>query len=425
MIYAEVILWGTRIGTVVLPDDSNFTTFRYDENFLNSGIEVAPIHMPLSPRQYSFAALPQETFHGLPGLLADSLPDRFGNAVINHWLASQGRDPDSFNAVERLCYTGKRGMGALEYKPATGPRFEDGEQINVDSLVKLASDVLTQRKDMHFSATNNDMRQILQIGTSAGGARAKAVIAWNEEKNDIRSGQIEAGKGYSYWLIKFDGVDSNGDYNEKDPPLYTRIEYAYHLMAKAAGIQMNECKLYQQNGLYHFLTKRFDREENGRKLHMQSLGAMAHYDYKDENATSYEMAAVVLRKLNLPFDQMEQLCLRMVFNVLAKNCDDHVKNISFLMDRSGEWRLAPAYDLTYAYKPDNRWLKAHQMSVNNKRVDITENDLISCASAMDISEAKCRNMILRVKEAISKFRVYAESANIPPDAIELIYQKIV
>ena len=417
MTFAEVMLWGTKIGTVALPD--------YDRDFLSRGIELSPITMPLSTRQYSFAGLPYETFHGLPGLLADSLPDRFGNTIIDQWLARQGREPSSFNAVERLCYTGKRGMGALEFQPALGSGYDKNEQIRVNELVQLASDILNRRTDMHITADNTAMQQILQIGTSAGGARAKAIIAWNPETNDIRSGQIEAGQGYEYWLIKFDGVSKNGDHDLKDPPVYTRIEYAYYLMALACGIKMNECRLFEENGLYHFMTKRFDREDGtGRKLHMQTLGAIAHYDYNEPTAYSYEMAASVLRRMKLPQSDMEQICLRMIFNVLTKNNDDHVKNISFLMDRKGTWFLSPAYDLTLSYKPDNRWLRAHQMSVNGKRTDITENDVFACASVMDITRSKCKSMIERVRLAVSDFPKFAEQAKLLDATIKNVQQLI-
>ena len=398
MTFAEVTLWGTKIGTVALPDNGNIATFRYDRDFLGSGIELSPITMPLSTRQYSFAGLPYETFHGLPGLLADSLPDRFGNTIIDQWLARQGRAPASFNAVERLCYTGKRGMGALEFQPALGPGYDKNEQIRVNELVQLASDILNRRTDMHITADDTAMQQILQIGTSAGGARA---------------------------LIKFDGVSKNGDHNLKDPPAYTRIEYSYYLMAQACGIKMNECRLFEENELYHFMTKRFDREDsNGRKLHMQTLGAIAHYDYNEPTAYSYEMAAAILRKMKLPQSDMEQLCLRMIFNILTKNNDDHVKNISFLMDRKGTWSLSPAYDLTLSYKPDNRWLKAHQMSVNGKRTDITEDDIFACAAVMDITRSKCKNMIEKVKTAVSDFPKFAEQAQLPDTATENV-QKLI
>ena len=420
MTLAEVMLWDKKIGAVILPDDENIATFRYDRDFLNSGIEVSPIVMPLSSRQYSFAGLSYESFHGLPGLLADSLPDRFGNAVINQWLARQGRDSSSFNAVERLCYTGKRGMGALEFKPALGPDYSLNDKVNMESLVELASDILNKRKELYFKADENTMNQILQVGTSAGGARAKAVIAWNEKTNDIRSGQIDAGKGYEYWLIKFDGVSGNGDHDLEDTPAYTRIEYAYYLMAKSAGIKMNECRLFLENNRYHFMTKRFDREDSGQKLHMQTLGAIAHYDYNNPTAYSYEMAALVLRKLRLSYEDMKQLCLRMIFNVLAKNNDDHVKNISFLMDRKGIWSLAPAYDLTFSYDANNLWLRAHQMSVNGKRSDITKDDLIQCASVMDIPRTKCKAMIEKTEFVLSKFPVFAEKANLPKNDIKIL-----
>lgn len=426
MTYAEVFLWGTKIGTVALPDHDHIATFRYDRDFLNSQIEVSPVTMPLSTKQYSFAGLSYEAFHGLPGLFADSLPDRFGNAVIDQWLARQGREPASFNAVERLCYTGKRGMGALEYQPVLGPEYDKNDKIQINELVSLASDILNNRNEMHFRAEDdNIMQQILQVGTSAGGARAKAVIAWNQATNDIRSGQIDNGKGYEYWLIKFDGVSGNGDHALKDPPVYTRIEYAYSLMAKASGIEMNECRLFEEKGLYHFMTKRFDREENtGRKLHMQTLGAMAHYDYNDPMAYSYEMAASIMRKLQLSYEDMEQLCLRMIFNVYAKNHDDHVKNLSFLMDRKGKWRLSPAYDLTFAYKPDNRWLKAHQMSINGKREEIEQNDILACAAVMDIPAYKCKAMIEKVETAISKFSDFARQACLPKNAADRINNRL-
>lgn len=419
MTTAKVILWGTVIGSVAIPDDSNTAIFKYDRDFLDSGIEVSPIVMPLDERTYSFAGLSSESFHGLPGLLADALPDRFGNAVINRWLAEQGRDPASFNAVERLCYTGKRGMGALEFQPILGPKYDPSEKVNVDRLAQLASDILTQRESIRLDADEDSMRQILQVGTSAGGARAKAVIAWNEKTNEIRSGQIDAGTGFSYWLIKFDGVHGNGDRDVKDTLVYTRIEYAYHLMAQAAGIEMEECRLYQENGLYHFMTRRFDREQQtGRKIHMQTLGALAHFDYNDPNAYSYEQASMVIRQLGLDKAAMEQLYRRMVFNVLAKNQDDHVKNISFLMDRSGQWRLAPAYDLTLSFVPGHRWLGAHQMSISGKRSDVTEEDMTVCGLKMDLNASKCRRIIQQTKEAVAGWERFAEQAYLPNEAIK-------
>ena len=297
---AEVYLWNTRIGIIHLDDADGYVTYEYDRHFLDSGIEVAPICMPLSPRMYRFPDLPYPAFHGVPGMLADSLPDRFGNAVINQWLISQGREPESFNVIERLCYTGKRGMGALEYVPAIDTFSAKSEPVDISSLVALASEVLSERADVHLSEDAMSQRQLLQLGTSAGGARAKAIIAWNEKTGDIRSGQIDAGTGYGYWLIKFDGVDQNGDHGTTDKPAYTRVEYAYYLMANAAGINMNECRLLEESGRFHFMTRRFDRDPaSGGKIHMQTLAALAHIDYNTPCLCSYEQAAFCARRIGL------------------------------------------------------------------------------------------------------------------------------
>ena len=300
MTVAEIIMWGTKIGTVVFDRETGLGSFEYDPAFLSSGIEVSPLAMPLSRRVYAFPELARQSFHGLPGLLADSLPDKFGNAIIDAWLQSQGRSPSSFDPVERLCYTGSRGMGALEYVPARGPSPLESESIEIDRLVQLASDILRSREDMHIVAGGNAMQELIRVGTSAGGARAKAVIAWNEQTGDIRSGQIDAGKGYEYWLIKFDGVSKNGDKEGDDAPQYTKIEYAYYLMAQNAGISMSECRLYEENGRYHFMTRRFDRDlSTGAKLHMQSLGGIAHFDFNLPGAYSYEQAAQVMRQIRI------------------------------------------------------------------------------------------------------------------------------
>lgn len=426
MTAAEVFLWGTRIGTVAFDDDNGLGAFEYDQAFLSSGIEVAPIAMPLSRRVYSFPELARQSFHGLPGLLADSLPDKFGNAVINTWLKSQGRSPESFNPVERLCYTGSRGMGALEYMPARGPSATESESIEIDRLVELASKILRSREDMHVVIGENAMQEIIKVGSSAGGARAKAVIAWNEETGDIRSGQIEAGKGYGYWLIKFDGVSRNGDKEGEDAPKHTRIEYAYHLMAKDAGILMSECRLYEEKGRYHFMTRRFDRDSvTGGKLHMQSLGAMAHFDFNQRGAYSYEQAAQVMRQLRITNTEISQFYRRMVFNVLARNQDDHVKNISFLMDRSGRWSLAPAYDVTYAYNPDGMWTGTHQMSVNGKRDAITRQDLLASAKSMGVRKAEAEQTIAAVQDSLAKWYDFAEEAKLRGVVTERIAKKFV
>ncbi len=425
---AEVYLWGTRIGIIHLEEGQSFVSFEYDRNFVKSGIEISPLSMPLSNRIYSFPNLPVEAFHGVPGMLADSLPDKFGNAVIKQWLASQGRTADSFNVIERLCYTSARGMGALEYVPASGPQDTGKDLVDIGELVRLASSVLKNRESIHVPMTENlSASQLLKIGTSAGGARAKAVIAWNEKTNDVRSGQIDAGDGYGYWLMKFDGVESNGDHGLEDEPEYTLIEYAYYLMASAAGVQMNECRILSENGRNHFMTRRFDRDiKTGAKIHMQTLGALAHIDYNTPGLCSYEQLALYAKQLGLGANDIEQLYRRMVFNCLAVNQDDHVKNVSFLMDRTGTWRLSPAYDVTFAYDVRNRWLKAHQMTVNGKRSDITFDDLICCGKAMDIRKSKCNKIIEEVRTEVDKWEVYAAKAGIREhtmQAIESIIKK--
>ncbi|MFV0277748.1 MAG: type II toxin-antitoxin system HipA family toxin, partial [Parahaliea sp.] len=344
---AEVRLWGRTIGAVSLAEGDTVASFEYAPAFVGSGIEIAPITMPLSRRVFRFPDLAMETFRGLPGLLADSLPDKFGNALIDAWLASQGRRGDSFNAVERLCYTGNRGMGALEFAPATGPVPRRAVQVEVDRLVELASDVLSHRHTLQGSLADADkseaLRDILRVGTSAGGARAKAVIAWHPQSNEVRSGQVAAGEGFEYWLLKFDGVSGNRDKELEDPGGYGLIEYAYYLMARDCGIDMTPCRLLEESGRQHFMTRRFDRLEGGEKLHMQSLCAIAHYDFNMAGAYSYEQALLVMRQLGLPMVQVEQQFLRMAFNIVARNQDDHVKNIAFLMNKAGEWSLSPAF----------------------------------------------------------------------------------
>ncbi len=306
---AKVNLWGRTIGAVSLSSDATTATFEYDPAFSRSGIEIAPLTMPLSSQLYSFPSLRPETFHGLPGLLADSLPDRFGNALIDAWLARSGRTPDAFNAVERLCYTGSRGMGALEYAPAIRLGVSGSAPLEIERLVKLASEVLTHRNNLqvcfHDEGKEFALKEILRVGTSAGGARAKAVIAWNPKTNEVRSGQVKAGKGFEYWLLKFDGVRGNKDKELEDPKGYGAIEYAYYHMALDAGITMTPCRLFEENGRRHFMTKRFDRLEDGGKLHMQSLCGMAHYDFNQAGAYGYEQALQVIRRLGLPMASVE------------------------------------------------------------------------------------------------------------------------
>ncbi len=418
----EIRMWGTIIGQLAFLENRPYASFEYDRDFLNSGIELSPIMMPLSDRVYAFPALVNDAFHGVPGLIADSLPDRFGNAVINTWLMSQQKSMGDFNAIDRLCYTGSRGMGALEYRPATGPVVSVSEPVNISEMVKFASDILSERRSVDMNWDENlTYTQLVRLGTSAGGARAKAVIAWNKETGDVRSGQIDAGDGYDYYIIKFDGVTNNGDHDLTDRTQYTVIEYAYHQMAVDAGITMSDCYLYEENGRRHFMTRRFDRV-NGGKLHMQTLGALAHIDYNIPGLCSYEQASQYMKRLGLGQTAVEQLYRRMVFNVLGVNQDDHVKNISFLMDKRGEWFLAPAYDITFAYDRTNRWLSAHQMLINNKRDHITMDDLVESGKQMGLSSRKCRTVISDVEAAIVKWQQTAERLDIDPDTIRMIHE---
>ncbi len=426
---AEVRLWGKTIGAVSLPDGQDVASFEYDAAFAQSGIQVAPIMMPLSRRVYSFPQLARPTFHGLPGLLADSLPDRFGNALIDAWLASQGRHPGSFNAVERLCYTGERGMGALEFVPVLGPRAKQATRIEVGKLVELASEVLTHRNNLRatFAADGKQdaLKDILRVGTSAGGARAKAVIAWNPKTNEVRSGQVKAGKGFEYWLLKFDGVSGNRDKELEDPKGYGLIEYAYYLMARDCGIDMSECRLFQEHGRSHFMTRRFDRLAGGEKLHMQSLCAMAHFDYNMAGAYSYEQALLVMRQLKLPMQAIEQQYRRMVFNIVARNQDDHVKNIAFLMDKSGAWSLAPAFDVTYSFNPSGTWTASHQMTMNGKRDHFTMDDFNACAKTASMKRGRAGKIVAEVQATVSKWGAFAEQAGVPDSVRRKIHAALV
>jgi serine/threonine-protein kinase HipA len=419
---AEVRLWGSRIGAVFLDEDSDVAVFEYDPLFARSGIQVSPLTMPLGPERYRFPALNPYTFHGLPGLLADSLPDRYGNALIDAWLAGQGRRPESFNVVERLSYVGRRGMGALEFTPARGPRSSPGEEVHIGRLVELASDILARREDLVASLAQgrhqDAMREILSVGSSAGGARAKAVIAWNPHTNEVRSGQIDADPGFEHWLLKFDGVENNIDKDRlADPQGYGAIEYAYSNMAKDAGIVMTECRLLEEGGRRHFMTRRFDRDEHGGKRHMQSLCGLAHFDFNRAGAYSYEQALLVIRNLGLSHDATEQLFRRMVFNVIARNQDDHVKNIAFLMNRAGSWELAPAYDMTYAYRPDSQWTGRHQMSLNGKRDGFTRQDFREVGRRAMLKRGRAEGILEEVHEVVSRWRDYAAEAQVNEDHV--------
>ncbi len=412
---ARVVLWGKDIGAVTWLADRGIGVFQYTADFTRSGIEVAPVMMPLREAPYEFPTLSTDTFKGLPGLLADSLPDRFGNALIDAWLARQGRE--SFTPLERLCYTGTRGMGALEFEPMLGEVVD--RQIDVDLMVGLANRVLDERISLEGKFTGEDdeevIRDILHIGTSAGGARAKAVLAWNPDTGEFRSGQAPAAKGFSHWLMKFDGVDGNRDKETVDPMGFGQIEYAYYLMATAAGIDMQECRLHEEGGRAHFMTQRFDRPVSGGKLHMQSLGAMMHYDFNMAGAYAYEQSIILMRRLRMPMSDIEQQVRRTFFNVLARNQDDHVKNIAFLMNREGQWRLSPAFDVAYSYNPKGDWTHQHQMSVNGKRRHFEVDDLIQFSITSGVKATKAKKILREVSASVESWQTFADKANIQSD----------
>lgn len=424
MTLAEVRLWGRTIGAVSLAEGTEVAAFEYDPAFVTSNIQLAPLTMPLARRVYQFPELPRNSFHGLPGLLADSLPDRFGNALINAWLATQGRQADSFNAVERLCYTDARGMGALEFQPVLGPKMPGSSEVHIDKLVELASEVLSTRTGLRLSFADEErgraLTDILRVGTSAGGARAKAVIAWNPHSNEVRSGQVAAGTGFEYWLLKFDGVRGNRDKELDDPQGYGVIEYAYSNMARDCGIDISESRLFEENGRRHFMTRRFDRLANGEKLHMQSLGAIAHYDFNSAGAYAYEQALLVIRQLGLPMDVVEQLFRRMVFNIVARNQDDHVKNIAFLMDKQGNWSLAPAFDMNYSFNPSGTWTASHQMTLNGKRDGFVLADFEAAAKGASMQRGRAKRIVQEVCAAVMRWPDYACEAGVSPDWISKI-----
>lgn len=410
---AAVKIWNHKVGAVLWDESKNVGVFEFDKNFIDSGLDLSPITLPMSEvnkgrRVFSFPFLNFETFKGLPGLLADSLPDKFGNQVIDAWLARQGRAAQSFNPVDRLCYIGKRGMGAIEFEPESGQQKIPSNTLEIEALVEFAKEVLAERASFQTNLqSEKGFSDILQVGSSAGGARAKAIIAYNQKTGEVRSGQIDGLEGFDYWLIKFDGVTNH---QLGDPKGYGNIEYAYYLMATAAGINMMESELKIENQRAHFMTKRFDRVNN-QKMHIQTLCGLAHFDYNMPGLYSYEQALMIMRQMQLPYPDMEELVRRMIFNVMARNQDDHTKNISFLMNSDGKWSLSPAYDVTFAYNPSNFWLKAHQMTINGKKENIELDDVLSLAKNVNIK--KPHLIIDECREAILKWDEFAEKAFIP------------
>lgn len=418
---ANVYAWGMYVGAVLWDDSKGVAAFEYDPAFCRKGIELSPLMMPAEAgRTYRFPSLGGDTFMGLPGMLADALPDSYGTALLDSWLSSQGRT--LANPVERLCYQGSRAMGALEFVPSTALGLDGASPLEVDSLVRVAAEVLGERRSMEVNLKEDAaeaLLNIIRVGTSAGGQRAKAVIAYNENTGEVRSGQAEAPEGFNHWLLKLDGVTNRV---LGDPSQYGRIEYAYYLMAQKAGIEMTQCRLLEENGRAHFMTRRFDRFGSGGRIHSSTLCGMVYADYRRLRAYSYEQAFGVMRRLRLPYPDMVQMYRRMVFNVLAWNNDDHTKNISFIMPKGGRWRLSPAYDMTYAFNPKGMWTSAHQMSVNGKWDNIGRDDLLAVASSVGISGAA--TLIDQVADAVAQWPSIASSCGLPESSSKAIWSVI-
>lgn len=420
----RVLLWGTEIGVVSENSNNpNYYIFKYNDDFIRSNIEVCPIIMKLSNQTYMFDNLNIESFKGLPPLISDSLPDKYGETLLNAWKIKNNKA--SLNPLEVLSYIGKRGMGALEFEPCFDDKKEPYD-IEIDSLLEVAKEVLTKRSTIEYNIKDEkNLYKLIDVGSSIGGARAKAIIAMDKDGN-IKSGQIPNLDGYSYYVLKFDGL-SNDLSEDTKITYYTRIEYSYYLMARDSKINISDSKLLVINNKYHFLTKRFDRDEYGRKIHMLSLSGMMGYDFMKAGYYSYEDVALLLKELNADYSDIVQLYRRMVFNVLTKNNDDHVKNISFLMDRKGNWSLSPAYDLSYSYNPNGEWTRHHQMRINDKVDNITYMDLLSSASKMTIKKAQAIEIINEIHSVVDNYYKYAKEANLPDEIIKEIsdnYPKI-
>lgn len=411
---AYVNIWNQRVGAVAWNENDGTATFEYEPGFLASNLELSPIMMPLQGSgNYRFPEHRNtNTFKGLPGMLADVLPDKYGNALINQWLIRDNRAPNSINPVEMLCFIGKRAMGALEFEPIVPKAKNDSVKLEVAELIDITSKILSGRQNFLTQLEPDQekaLQAILKIGTSAGGARAKALIAFNKATGEIRSGQANTPKGFDHYLIKFDGIQDDQFGTSKG---YGRVEMAYYKMALDADIEMMQSELLEENDRAHFMTKRFDRTDGNQKIHIQSFCAMRHYNFNDIDLYSYEDLFETMRMLALPYPQAQQLFRRVVFNVMARNCDDHTKNFAFTMDQSGEWSLSPAFDVCYAYRPSSTWVSQHCLSVNGKRNHIERSDLLEVAKRMNIKGAS--EIIDQVDEVVGNWNTYADQYKVDP-----------
>ncbi len=421
---AEVTLWGKPVGAVAWNESSAYANFEYDSSFKAAEVELSPLLMPFAEKRiYSFSGNNNETFKGLPGLLADALPDKYGNRLINEWLARSGRDSDSLNPVERLCFIGSRGMGALEFEPVIGNNSNRAESLEISSLVEAAQDIMNERLSLNTNISADKikaLKEIIKVGTSAGGARPKAIIAFNQKSGKVRSGQTNAPSGFEHWLIK---LDCSGDLQLNDSKDWGRIEMAYYNMAIDSGIDMMESRLLEENGRAHFMTKRFDREGSRIKHHIQTFCAMKHFDYNETNSFSYEQLFQTMRELHLPYPDVEQMFRRMVFNVLAVNHDDHTKNFAFRLRQGYNWELAPAYDMCFASDSQNKWINQHVLSINGKRKNIQKKDILELARSMNIKKAG--QIIEEVNKVVTLWNDYADAVNISPAKRDTINNKLI
>ncbi|RBO82862.1 type II toxin-antitoxin system HipA family toxin [Marinomonas aquiplantarum] len=419
---------GDEVGALSFDTDKGLGSFEYAPSFIKKGIELSPIKMPLAKRIYSFPALSYDTFKGLPGLIADSLPDDFGNAVLNAWVASQGRSPNDITPLQRLQYTGKRGMGALEYAPAKKFRSLNASQsIEIKTLIAIAQDILDSRSHFEIELNQNEqedreaMLSLLSVGMSAGGARPKAVLAFNDEFTQVRSGQTDVPNSFTHYLMKFDGISEHNKQQETfgDPLGYGAMEYVYYLMATKCGINMMPSRLLHEGNRRHFITQRFDRIKN-QKRHIQTLNGIAHVDYKKPGSFSYAELFGIARQLKLAAPEAEQLLRRMVFNIIARNHDDHSKNFAFSL-ADDKWSLAPAYDLAYSYKPGSKWVNSHWMSLNGKRDDFSRADFYSLEKLSPLfSKRKIDSIIDETIEQISCWHQLATEWEVPNTLIKEI-----
>ncbi len=428
--YAYAHIWGTFAGAVRWDDAQQLASFQFDKNFLNKNWDISPIKMPVGngDRIYSFPDLmpskdmTDDVFKGLPGLLADSLPDKYGNQLIEAWLAQNGRPPNSMNPVEKLCFIGSRGMGALEFEPAQLKTGKNTFSVEIKSLVDFAKKILSERENFEMNVSADDeqsMKDLLRIGTSAGGARPKAVIAFNSKTKEVRSGQTRAPKGFEHWLIKLDGV-SGAQFGVSHG--WGRVEYAYYLMAKECDIEITECELLKENDRAHFMTKRFDRQENHIRHHIQTLCAIQHFDYNNIYAYSYEQVFQTMRLLRLKYPEAEQMFRRMVFNVLATNCDDHTKNFSFRLKQGEQWHLAPAYDVCYSYDPQNMWVNRQTLSINGKHKNINKEDMMTIAKTNNIKKGE--KIIEEINVVVKSWKEFANRAKVRKELLQTIQNNL-